>query len=271
MAHMERKSILKSVFNESKQFIENNPILKGSIMHSLDETKIYDYSSFDYDINETDGTVVRVTKGRTLAVAHMYVNQYKKVAVLNFASATSPGGRVWDGSSAQEESLCRISTLYQVLSTSKVAKEGYYKYHKTHMVEYPFYTNNLVYTPDIIVFRPDVDIPETFLPDHEWYYVDVITSAAPNLIHAHIEPSNLEDLLIQRIATIFKVAIAHNIEVLVLGAYGCGVFRNPPELVAQCFKTVIERFEGYIPIVDFAIIDDANGTGNYSTFKDILL
>lgn len=268
---LERKSLLKSVFDESKEFIENNPILKESIMHSLDETKVYDYNSFDYDINETDDTVVRVTNGRTLAVAHEYVNQYKKVAVLNFASATNPGGRVWDGSSAQEESLCRISTLYQVLSTSKIAKEGYYKYHKSNMRDYPFYTNNLVYTPDIFVFRPDVDIPESFLPEHEWYSVDVITSAAPNLIHENIEPDKLEDLLIPRMATIFKAAIAHNIEVLILGAYGCGVFRNPPEIVANCFKTVIERFEGYIPIVDFAIIDDRNGTGNYSTFKNILL
>ncbi len=61
-----------------------------------------------------------VSGKRSLEAAEVYAKQGKKVCVLNFASATNPGGGVVNGSSAQEECICRCTTLYPCLNTDRL-------------------------------------------------------------------------------------------------------------------------------------------------------
>lgn len=49
-----------------------------------------------------------VSGKRSLEATEAYAKQGKKVCVLNFASATNPDGGVVNGSSAQEECICRL-------------------------------------------------------------------------------------------------------------------------------------------------------------------
>ena len=99
----------------------------------------------------------------------------KKIAVLNFANAYHPGGGVIIGARAQEEDLCRVSTLYLVLATKENVKR-YYGRHSKNFTAYG--TSDILYSPDIFVFRFSDD-EYTFRTPDEFLNVDVITCAAP--------------------------------------------------------------------------------------------
>jgi uncharacterized protein (TIGR02452 family) len=116
-----------------------------------------------------------VTKNRTFEAALYYKGQ--KTAVHNFASASTPGGGVVNGATAQEECLCRCSDLYDCLNV----KENWDKYYTPHRREQnPIHNDDIIYTPNVIVFKSDTPTP-TLLDEKDWYNVDVITCAAPNL------------------------------------------------------------------------------------------
>lgn len=122
-------------------------------------------------------------------------------------------------------------------------------YNPHRKAENPLYNDDCIYTPDVTVFKTDTSVPEK-LAEKDWYQVDVLTCAAPNLRRkpsnsmnphagktaAKIRNSDLYDLLVKRITRIFQVAIANGTEILVLGAFGCGAFCNPPMIVARAFR-----------------------------------
>ena len=121
-----------------------------------------------------ENTKIVVSKKRTLEAARDYKG--KKVGVLNFADAITPGGAVLYGASTQEEAICRCSTLYENISKDAML-EVFYQPHKLLNV---LYNDDIIYTPDVVVFKEDTS-KANMLPKEEWYPVDVITCAAPNL------------------------------------------------------------------------------------------
>ncbi len=198
---------------------------------------------------------------------------YKKVCVLNFASATRPGGGVLHGSSAQEESLCRCSTLYPTLSDDDMWS-SFYEPHRE--AENSFYNDDIIYCPRIIVFKSDDDFPK-MLPREHWYTVDVLTCAAPNLRHFCsygqdsvqdlVKEIDLKRLLDKRIRRIFEVTLRERIDVLILGAFGCGAFCNPPDLVASIFRKAVETYGNYFETIEFAVFHKEHETKNFVAFK----
>ena len=125
---------------------------------------------------------VTVSPKRTFEAARAYAGKMK-TCVLNFASATNPGGGVVNGSSAQEEALCRCSTLYFYLNVREMWN-GFYAPHRA--AHDPLHNDDIIYTPGVIVFKSDTAFPKT-MPETDWYEVKVITCAAPNLRE---KPSN---------------------------------------------------------------------------------
>lgn len=217
-----------------------------------------------------------VSGKRTLEAASAYAKAGKKTCILNFASATNPGGGVTSGSSAQEESICRISTLYPCISTDEMWELFYLPHRKAHN---PLYNNDCIYTPDVCVFKSDTNYPE-ILPESDWWNVNVITCAAPNL---RANPSNAmnpcagskaakiteeehKKLLKGRIKRIFEVAVKNGNEVLILGAFGCGAFRNPPKVVASVFREVMQEFLNDFEVVEYAVFHTEREKGNYEAF-----
>lgn len=165
--------------------------------------------------------------------------QYGKVAVLNFANPENPGGGVKNGAMAQEECLCRSSNLFPCLE-GKCIVDDFYTYHKQQR-DHSF-SDRLVYTPGVTVFKTDETYPK-LLPENEWFTVDVITCAAPYQEKGrYVNPEYLLRLFTRRVKNILEAACDNQVDVLILGAFGCGAFRNPPQIVAQAFSQAI--FEG---------------------------
>ena len=87
---------------------------------------------------------------------------------------------------------------------------------------------------------------------------------------AKITPAKLESLLTSRIKRIFEIAAANENEVLILGAFGCGAFRNPPEIVAKVFYNVMQDFIGYFDTIEYAVYHTEREVTNYEAFQKIM-
>ncbi len=201
-----------------------------------------------------------------------------KVAILNFASAKSPGGKVVDGSIAQEECICRCSNLYSILTDPKF-KKGYYEFHKYSHSK--LYTDKLIYSPDVILFRNDAHRYHF----NKWnkhkkngpeYPVDVITCAAPNIrglgggVDKQLVMRNdMNKIYVERIRAIFLSAYTHGVDHLILGAWGCGVFRNDPKEIAKAFHEVQDEFKGCFKNIVYSIYcDEGERSENYEAFRE---
>ncbi|WP_314245296.1 TIGR02452 family protein [Streptomyces sp. DSM 40907] len=200
-------------------------------------------------------TVVEVTgesstvAARRLATATPAHPDPSPVAVLNFASARNPGGGYVRGAKAQEEALCRASALYETL---REAPE-YYEVHRAERST--FYTDRVIHSPGVPVFRDDRgELLET--P----FRVGFLTSPAPNAgTIRRQEPERTAEIpaaLARRAGLVLEVAALHGYRRLVLGAWGCGVFRNDPAQVAEAFRGLLaDRFAGVFEHVVFGILD----------------
>lgn len=200
---------------------------------------------------------------KTFEAARQYRD--KKVTVLNFGSAVTPGGAPWD-SGAQEESLCRASTLYPCL---KAKEKQFYRVHEKqqHKGKWTIFgTSDLIYTPNVVVFKSDEEPPK-MMKTEDWFRVNVITCAAPIMGDVFNGAAYLKAMN-ARIDRILAVAEKEGAEALVLGAFGCGVYHNPPALVARVFEEQLKHH--YFPLVEFAIYDRHPGPeSNLEVFKKV--
>ena len=108
------------------------------------------------------------------------------------------------------------------------------------------------------------------MPRDKWDLVDVITIAAPNLRNLTIGDEELFNLQESRRRHMFTVVAHHGAEIFVTGAFGCGAFKNNPEVVAEAYKKVLPEFDGFFKEVVFAIYCRPQETINFDTFKRIL-
>jgi uncharacterized protein (TIGR02452 family) len=209
--------------------------LRGVIADAKDRSIYYD--SFDRvfkDLNllaqnlpsqKVEFSVVNET---TLHAARQLIEieEKRKILCLNFASAMSPGGGFLSGSQAQEESLARATTLYPCLAQMNQL------YEINRQLNSPLFTDNMVYSPDVSVFRDDDDI----LLDKP-FCISILTTPAVRA-NAVVEPEQIEriqQVMFDRTEKLLSIAAIHDYKVLVLGAWGCGVFGNSPTQVAQDF------------------------------------
>ena len=277
-----RRTKNAEIFRDTERRYTSDPTLMQAVQQST-KNQVFIAESKSVivpSVYKTEKANVIVSGKRSLEAAESYAKQGKKVCVLNFASATNPGGGVVNGSSAQEECICLCTTLYPCLNTDAMWT-AFYKPHRK--AANPLYNNDCIYTPDVCVFKSDTNFPE-ILPKDELWSVNILTCAAPNLRErpsnamnlyagdtaAKITQTELEKLLTARIKRIFEIAIANGNEVLILGAFGCGAFRNPPEIVAKVFNTVMQDYLCYFDTIEYAVYHTEREVANYETFKKIV-
>ena len=178
-----------------------------------------------------------------------------KTAVLNFASYKEPGGRIIDGSMAQEEALCHTSALYNVLK----CLTSYYEWNRQHLNR-ALYLNRGIYSPEV-----------PFVFGDSMIKCDVITVAAPNKNAAqkYCKVSDEENSLVLRgrIRFVLDIAETNQVDTLILGAYGCGVFGQDPTEVAEIFLELLESGKYSFRKVVFPI--PAGKDGNLIAFEKV--
>lgn len=269
------------IFRNTEKMCNENSRLKESIRKARDGQKLIlagePLPSFDRS-RYTDRVSLTLSKKRTLEAAAAYKNM--RVAVHNFASVTNPGGGVTKGSTAQEECLCRCSALYEMLNTKEMW-DGFYNPHRA--ASDPVHNDDIIYTPGVVVFKTDTSAPVT-MPESEWYEVEVITCAAPNLRDNPSNPYNQNDgmrkvkisdkelleIHEKRLRRILDVAAYNDDEVVILGAFGCGAFQNKPEVVARAAANVIGDYLNAFRIIEFAVYCSPRDLRNYDVFKRVI-
>lgn len=279
---MATKEDLIRVFENTEKMYQENERLKEAIKSSVEGTLFYpEEKTPEIPAPRYEKTVISVQKYRTLETAQFYHRKYPqaRIAVHNFASATNPGGGVRKGSRAQEEALCRCTTLLPVLETEENKKRFYDFHRRRHDVRY---TDACLYTPGIVGFKTDDELP-SLLPEAKWTKVDILTCAAPNL---RAMPNNAmnpgrdkaikmdhDDLFAlhkKRAHHLFAIAAENKADILILGAFGCGAFQNPPELVAEAYHDLLLKFEGQFKDIVFAIYCTPQDMKNYNAFAKVL-
>ena len=85
---------------------------------------------------------------------------------------------------------------------------------------------------------------------------------------AEISYEGLRELLSTRIKRIFDVAILSGADVLILGAFGCGAFRNPPKLVAEVFAEHMRAYRESFDTIEYAVFHVEHEKVNYEAFKE---
>ncbi len=211
---------------------------------------------------------IEITDETTICAARRLVADegFDKVVCLNFASAKNPGGGFLSGSQAQEESLARSSGLYPCISQMKEM------YDYNWGIKTCLYSDYMIYSPKVPVFRDDNNklLNEAFL-------TSFITAPAVNagvvMEREKGSTEKIHSVMINRIKKILLIAALNNNKAIVLGAYGCGVFRNKAEDVAEYFRKVLNE-DGYKLLFDkvvFAIYDNAVDKSKIRVFERALL
>jgi len=276
---MDKRQLRVEIFEGTRQLINNNEFLKSSVEKSCREQEIY-WEGEEIKAGKPRFSApckLLVSKQKTVESAEKYAKDGKKVCILNFASSVSPGGGVLNGSQAQEESICRVSALYFALSDKNTAGKFYDRHWELiHRGQFNRRnTDDIIYTPGVMVVRDD-SADEIMLSEDEWYMIDVITCAAPDIRNVGDETEycpekeELYNEFVKRWKCILCAGAKHEADVLILGAFGCGVFAYPPKLVAEAFCEALKGFENYFETIEFAIYRPKENNVKYDTFKNVI-
>lgn len=203
-------------------------------------------------------TTFVVRNETTFSAARRLVSKFGagRVAALNFASAKNPGGGFLQGSQAQEESLARASALHACL-------QQHLDYYESNRKEWSLlYTDHLIVSPRVPVFRDDDDR----LLEEPWE-VTILTAPAPNagavLKNQQQSAGQIVPTFRRRIELVLAAAVAFDQTALVLGAWGCGVFKNDPSVVAGLFGEFLlpgGEFASAFEHITFAVLDRGRET-----------
>ena len=192
-------------------------------------------------------------KVERIDAAEAVVRAKGKACVLDFASYRYPGGGYVNGGWAQEEALCSVSNLLPVLEG---LRDVYYEPNR-HTMRGGLYSDRALYLTDVV-----------FTVGGTMKKRDVIVCAAVNrrfALENHRSEPECDIDMAHRVHAVMHVAAANEVDVLVLGAFGCGVFGNDPTKVAIYFRDWLEAHPGQFQTVVFAI----PGGPNLQAFEDV--
>lgn len=260
-------------YSDGEVIIDNSKVCQNSLFFDLNDFFKGDYNSAIQDLlsyNKNFNTEISVIESDCLEQSRLLENPL----VLNMASYKNPGGGVIRGSAAQEENIFRRSNLFESLYQYIYYCDQYGIIKKTEQYPLPFYGG--IYSKDVTVFRGSENNGYYLLgTPFQTNIISVSAIKRPELKNGEMNSSDILKMK-NKIRTIFQVAFSHSHENLVLSAFGCGSYGNPPEQIAKIFKDVIDNdFNGCFKKIVFSIFDDHNTykehnpDGNLKPFKKI--
>lgn len=241
-----------------KDAVEN--AVKNSRLIKPDEINI-DKKAFDRVSDDLYKAKYEITEESTLSAAKRIIDEGIDVICLNFASAKNPGGGFLSGSQAQEESIARATALYPCI----YQMEEMYDFNKK--IKTCLYSDYMIYSPDVPVFRDDFDnLLESI------HTISIITAPAVNkgALKKESEKLIVDRIMINRIKKILYIAAFNKKVNIILGAYGCGVFKNDALDVATYFKKILveEGYDKFFKRIVFAIYEKS-GKEKIDAFKKV--
>lgn len=250
---LKAEETLKIIENGIYSCSEREIDISEKINFTLNNTKYYtsaDLEKLSNTINlELDNnTLIEITNEDSIScILRLAEEGEQGIMCLNFASTKNPGGGFLKGALAQEESLAVSSALYG----SQLKAYDFYENHRN--IKSCVYSDAMIYSPKVPVFR---NKNGTLL--NKSFEVDFITSAAVNTGVVKRKEPNLKDdipsLMDKRIEKLLSLCVKESQEVLILGAWGCGVFQNDPNIIASLFYSQLNgKFKGQFKRVVFAI------------------
>jgi len=242
--------------------------IREKIIKSIQETESFDPTiQFYYKKNEPKQGKIYVIAEKSVdcAIRLRYKYPNHRIALLNFANPYQPGGGFLGGAIAQEECICRATALYP----SICRRNEFFDYNIN--VSDSYGSDYLIFSPNVPIFKND-----SYEPLECPLEVSMITSAA--VIAFRIKSTSLlkKDLdminttMHQRIKKIIELAIYKKVQVLILGAFGCGAFGNDPDEVAKSFKywLIEKKMLEFFDEVVFPI--PGSRTNNLGVFSKVL-
>lgn len=239
-------------------------------------SKIYDYTKRVKAEKRDTPTQINVINEDCLIVGMNRKKEGLNPIILNMASATNPcGGATW-GSIAQEEVISYRTNLFESLfQFHPIHKE--YNLKGNENGSYPIKKFGGVYSPHVVLFREGEKSGYKLMDEPiELAFVSVAALKRPPLLDENTLPPHLIGDVLKKMRTIFRIALENGHDSIILGAWGCGVYQNPPKHIAKLFHRVIEEdeFKDRFKVIDFAILEDAcsirenNKRGNLKPFQE---
>lgn len=203
---------------------------------------------------------------KRLGDTYLFTRDDHGILVLNLANPVHPGGGVRNGARAQEEDLCRKSSLLLSLESKEARK--YYDYNKSL---------NTYLGSDALMIAPYVEIIKDANGDllDDTVVVSVLTCAAPMISHGKegMSESEYEDMVYNRIMGMLKCVAYLGYRHLVLGAWGCGAFGNDAHVISNLFYKALKemnynklREKDLFRRIDFAVLDRTQDQYNFKEF-----
>ncbi|MGY3751136.1 TIGR02452 family protein [Vagococcus acidifermentans] len=267
MGHRTRKDIAAetlTILENGEYTVQGKTIsLKQQLARSLDNSRFIPAEEQLTSRNNDFQTRYTFANESTVdAIFRLAHNHTENIGVLNFASAVDPGGNFFTGAVAQEEALAIASNLYQ----TQLAHQAYYQINRRNPSL--IYTDNAIYSPDTVFFREDTlaltDQPVT---------ASVLTIPAVNLRQAAAvgeDTSAAEHIMARRMGRILAIFHHTGDDTLILGAFGCGVFGNDPQTIADIwYKLLTGDFKQQFRHVHFAVLDHSISGKSAGIFKTL--
>lgn len=254
---------LASIARETLQLFSNSGNLFTAISDLTQASTLHSYSMFHGSGSvppillapALKQTAISVEYGDSLQIAQKYLHEVP--CVLNMASCFRPGGGWLNGATAQEEMLCYRSGLFKSL--------------QLFANRYPLADYDAIYSRNVPVVR-DIEMRLYRRGSHyEMSFISIAALCQPDLIHGCLRPDDAKRTE-EKIRTMLRVPHLHNHQTLILGAFGCGAYGNPPHQTARLFRNVLSEpeFAGAFDKIVFAILDNSR-TDNFKVFSDILV
>jgi uncharacterized protein (TIGR02452 family) len=223
-------------------------------------------------------TLIMADSRDCINLALMYKKMGCNPALLDMAADRVPLGDPYDGARAQEEEMSRRSTLAAILDPNYQHKnDNLYPIHKKVGDKGGYYL------PCVKLIADGYSTGYQYLdqPDS----VAVLVSAAyrkPELDmqdkkNPKIKDQTVVDNTREKIRTQLKMAFDHGHDTVILSAFGCGAFGNPPRQIAEMYMDVINKeFPCCFKYIIFSIFDDHNTgrehnpEGNFKPFAEVV-